>query len=315
MPAGAPAVHAPGSAERFRRMLRAAAPARPDAEAIAARRRRFAALMGFGSAPPGLADAHDLVMPGPAGPLPLRLHVPRAAATGGAGLVFFHGGGLVAGSLDTHDALCRRLAAAIGCRVIAVGYRLAPEHPFPAGLHDAVAAADWVMAHATTLGLAPGRIAVGGDSAGATLAAVVCRLARATPPAYQLLLCPITDFRADTPSRRAHADDPLVGAALLRRDLALYLPHGVSAADPRVSPLRAEEFGGLPPLFLHTAEHDPLRDEGARYADRLRAAGTPVRHTCHPGMIHLFYALDRVIPYAAQALDGIGREIRAAAGP
>jgi acetyl esterase/lipase len=236
-------------------------------------------------------------------------------------IIYFHGGGLVAGSLDTHDTLCRVLAEGCGATVIAVGYRLAPEHKFPAAIGDAEAATDWVFAHAAALAIAPDRIAVAGDSGGGTLAALVCQAGRgraAPPVALQLLLCPVLDFGVESPSRREFAERYLLDRATLDRDFAHYAPGNLDRMDPRVSPLRATRLAGLPPALIHTAEFDPLRDEGAAYAERLREAGVPVRYTCHPGMIHHFYGLTSVIPAARKAVEAICREMRSAlaeAGP
>jgi acetyl esterase len=229
------------------------------------------------------------------------------------GLVYFHGGGLVAGSLDTHDGICRALTQASGCRLLAVDYRLAPEHPFPGAVEDGLAATAWVAAHAAELGLDPERLGISGDSAGATLAAVVCQSAAAAgqpPLACQFLICPIMDYSAESDSRRSLADGYLVDRATLEHDLRHYLPAGADRADPRVSPLRAAALRGLPPTCVHTAEYDPLRDEGAAYAERLRAAGVPSTYRCHPGMIHLFYGLGALIPYASTAFQLMGADVR-----
>lgn len=297
-------------------MLAAAGSTDASTLGVAARREAFRKLMGFSQgnlATGGIADGQ---VPGPGGPIPVRTYTPAGAGNEPMpGLLFLHGGGFVAGDLDTHDSLCRALANETGCRVVAVGYRLAPEHKFPAATMDACAAARWVVRNALELGIRPDRIAVGGDSAGGTLAAVVCQWAAAepgTPFAAQLLLCPILDFAGRTGSRVALADDPLVGKAMMERDLAHYLPEGVEAADPRVSPLRAADLARMPPAVIHTAEYDPLRDEGSDYAERLSQAGVPVRYTCHAGMSHLFYAMTGVIPYARAAMKAIGAELRAA---
>jgi acetyl esterase/lipase len=232
-------------------------------------------------------------------------------------LVFFHGGGFVAGSLDTHDAISRSMANAAGCRVLAVDYRLAPEHRFPAALDDGFAAVVHVTDRARDFGIDAERIAVGGDSAGATLAAIVCQMAaeRGWPRlAAQLLICPIMDYAAQTPSRRSLGTGYLLDEMTLEHDLLHYLPEGVDRVDPRVSPLRATNLSGLPPTLIHTAEFDPLRDEGGAYAKRLIEAGVTTQHTCHAGMIHLFYVLGGVVPYARRAHEIIGTELRVALG-
>jgi acetyl esterase len=229
------------------------------------------------------------------------------------GLVYFHGGGLVAGSLDTHDPICRSLTAASGCRVLSVDYRLAPEHPFPAAIVDGCRATEWIGLHARTLGIERGRLGICGDSAGATLAAVVCQSISASGEvalACQFLLCPIMDFASESESRRALAHGYLVDRDTLEHDLKYYLAAGGERADPRVSPLRAADVNRLPPTVIHTAEFDPLRDEGRAYADRLRGAGIETLYRCHPGMIHLFYGMRGLIAYAGAAFATIGADIR-----
>lgn len=284
----------------------------PDA---AARRRGFKALMGMRPLPVPVGAVVDDVIDGGAVPaIPVRCYTPLGVGKEWLpGLVFFHGGGLVAGDLDTHDALCRTLAGEGRCRVIAVGYRLAPEHPFPAAVEDAAAAVLAVAEDAARWAIDPARLAVGGDSAGGTLAVLAATAARDTGrPAlrFQLLLCPVLDIAGRSPSRLRFGQGFMLDEAVLTRDLADYLPASIGAEDPRVSPLRAADLGGLPPTLLHTAEFDPLRDEGEAYAERLTAAGVPVRQTCHPGMIHHFVGLTGVLPYAGEALRAIGAEMR-----
>ena len=193
---------------------------------------------------------------GSAGHITLRIYSPLGEpARVLPGMLFFHGGGWVAGSLETHDGLCRRLSNETGCRVIAVDYRLAPEHPFPAGLADAVAALDHVSRNPRLFGVDPARLGVAGDSAGGTLAGVLCRIARdAGGPriAFQLLLCPILDVHGESIARGELADGYFLDGETLRRDLELYVPAGVELSDLRLSPLRAEEFAELPPAFIHT---------------------------------------------------------------
>jgi acetyl esterase len=303
-------------AGRLLAMLAAAGRAGSGGVTLAERRQGFAALMRLSGPAEDVDTVEDRFLSGPDGALGLRLYTPRAVGSGtGPGLVYFHGGGFVAGTLDTHDALCRSLANAAGCRVVAADYRLAPEHKFPAAITDCYRAATWVREHADMLRIDPQRLAIAGDSAGATLAAIVCQMARdAREPrfALQLLLCPITDFTASLESRRALATGYLLDQATMMRELALYLPRGIDAGDPRVSPLSASDLSELPPAWIHTAEFDPLRDEGRAYAERVAAAGGEVRYTCHAGMIHLFYAMTGVIPYARRALAHIGAEIKAA---
>ena len=196
-------------------------------------------------------------------------------------------------------------------------YRLAPEHQFPAAIEDAVAATKWVSEHARSLGIDAAKLVVGGDSAGATLAAVVCQeaLRNAGPSiSVQCLICPVLDFEDTSPSREELAESHLLEMATLEADLALYLPAGVERGDPRISPLRATRFAGLPAAIIHTAEFDPMRDEGNAYAGKLVAAGVEVEHVCHDGMIHNFHAMGAILPQGRLVLHQIGEQIRRALG-
>jgi acetyl esterase/lipase len=282
------------------------------------RRDLFRKLMSLSASNVPIGGIEDRTLPGPGGPINIRVYTPIATlADRLPGLVYFHGGGLVAGSLDTHDSLCKTLANETGCRLISVDYRLAPEHKFPAAIMDGYTAAIWAVEHATELGIDRDRIAVAGDSAGATLAAIVCQLARRAQRAHlaaQLLLCPITDYAKESGSRSDFADGYLLDRAMMDRDREYYLPAGTDPTDPRISPLRASELSGLPPAYVHTAEFDPLLDEGRSYADKLARAGVKVNYTCHAGMIHLFFGMDSAIPYARTALKRIGSELRAGLG-
>jgi acetyl esterase len=258
----------------------------------------------------------DGELPGPSGALPYRIYRPQQpAARPLPALVFFHGGGCVFGDIDTHDGLCRMLCAESGCAVISVGYRQAPEHKFPAAVEDSYGATRWVVDHAAELGLDARRIAVGGDSAGGGLAAVVCQLAatRHGPAlALQVLFCPVMDMRADTPSRVAFAQGYFLNQATIDWMLRHYCAADADLDDPRLSPLRASQFAGLPPAHIHTAEFDPLRDEGEAYAKLLRQAGVAARYTCHAGMIHYFYAMAGAIPSARAAVKGAAAAMREA---
>jgi acetyl esterase len=287
--------------------------AAPDS--LSKRRDAFRGLMRLSETGASVAGIVDRRIPGPSGPLPIRLYTPVTAAPERLpGLVFLHGGGHVCGDLDTHDALCRTLCEAGGCRLVAVDYRLAPEHPFPAAVEDAQAATLWVIDHAAELGLDAARIGIAGDSAGATLAAAACQQVAGVRPralALQLLLCPILDWAGETGSRREFAQGYLLDSEAMARELACYLPARCDAAHPHVSPLRGD-LHGQPPAWIHTAEFDPLRDEGEAYAEKLRRAGVAVRHTCHRGMVHLFYGFGRAVPYARDAHRQIGADLRAA---
>ena len=268
--------------------------------------------------PEPVGAVEEFTVDGPGGPLPLRVYHP--ADRGGAGaelplLLYLFGGGWTLGSLDTGDAICRRLTNAAGCVTVAAGYRLAPEHPFPAAVHDVLAAAEWTAAHAAGLGADPRRLAVGGDSAGGNLAAALTLLARQRGgPAirHQLLVYPNTDHAADTPSVREH-DDPLL---FNRRSVAWYWGHYLAdpadGADPLASPLRAPSLAGLPPATVLTAEYDPLRDEGEQYAEALRAAGVPVELRRYDGMPHGFFAMSGVLDGGRDAQHHAAARLREA---
>jgi acetyl esterase len=219
--------------------------------------------------------------------------------------------------LDTHDSIARALANAGAVRVLSVDYRLAPEHRFPAALEDAMAAVRYISLHASDFGIDAARLGICGDSAGATLAAATCQAAARAggpPLALQLLICPILDYSRSTPSKRELSSGYLVDQATLDHDLMHYVPQGTDPVNPLISPLLAKDLTGMPPTLIHTAEFDPLRDEGRNYFERLTQARNEVSYTCHPGMIHLFYGLGAVIPYARTAFEQIGGEIRAALG-
>jgi acetyl esterase len=238
-----------------------------------------------------VASAADTTVEGAAGPLGARLYVPLDAGSPGPLLVYFHGGGFVVCDLDTHDNLCRFLARQSGMRVLSVDYRLAPEHPFPAAIDDAVAAFRFAVEHAGELGADPTRLAVGGDSAGGNLAAGVAVQGSADggpAPAFQLLFYPWVDLT----SERASYDLFGKGFYLARSDLQWYRSHYVGdesqASDPRCSPIAASELRGVAPAYIAAAGFDPLRDEGEEYARRLHEAGTRVALRRHPGLIHGF---------------------------
>jgi acetyl esterase len=253
-----------------------------------------------------VASAEDRVIPGPLGDIPVRVYTP--AGTGPFPvLVFFHGGGFVVCNLDTHDPICRALCAGAGCVVVSVDYRLAPEHKFPMPLEDCVAAMRWVAANAAGLKGDPRRLAVGGDSAGGNLAAVTALRARDEGgPSLrgQLLLYPVTDhYDPGTPSYVENGKD----YGLTREDMIWFWDHYLGdkaeAGNPHASPLRAPDLRGLPPALLITAEYDPLRDEGERYAERLRAAGVDCTLTRYDGMFHGFAGQFGFVDQAQQVMD------------
>lgn len=269
--------------------------------------------------PEPVADVQDRRIAGPHGEIPLRLYVPRQGmaieGTPRGAAVFFHGGGWVVGDLATHDHLCRALANAAGCLVVAVDYRLAPEHKFPAAPEDAFAATRWVQSEAASLGIDSRHVAVIGDSAGGNLAAVVslmCRDRGAPLPALQVLVYPITDYNIETASYRAYAQGYMLSREAMRWFWRQYLSHEADGYEPYASPLRAERLDGLSPALVITAECDPLCDEGDKYAERLQAATVPTRHLRYPGMIHGFLRRLNTFPVAQTALAEIANELQRA---
>lgn len=251
-----------------------------------------------------------------AGGVPARLYRPKTDATLGL-LLYLHGGGWVLGSVETHDHVARALAAESGCAVLSVDYRLAPEHPFPAGLEDAFAASAWTHERAASLGCDPDRLAIGGDSAGANLAAVVTQSGRFRFR-FQLLVYPVTDARGGTTSYREHAE----GYGLTRAAMGWFAEHYLSGgegsvSDPRVSPLLAgdEAFAASPPTLLITAALDPLRDEGEAYAERLRVAGVAAETSRYDGMIHGFFAFGELLSDGRRAVGEAAAALARAIGP
>jgi len=241
-----------------------------------------------------------------AGDVPARIYWPVSEPDGLPVVVYYHGGGWVVGDLDSHDAFARAIAIGVGAVVVAVDYRLAPEHPFPAAVDDAFAALRWVGEHAAELGGDPTRIAVAGDSAGGNLSAVVAQLARdAGGPdlKFQLLFYPATTMDRALPSMAENATAPVLTAADIDTFLELYLGGQDQAALPATfAPARAESFAGLPPAYIATAEYDPLRDDGARYAELLRGAGVPVELHNADTLVHGYVSFGIAVPAAAEAL-------------
>ena len=240
-----------------------------------------------------------------------RLYTPPDSTKPLPVLLYMHGGGWVIGSIATHDPFCRLLSNAAGIQILAIDYRLAPDYPFPAGLNDTLAAWHWLVEHAHETGGDPKRLAVGGDSAGANLAAVAANrlsmVAAATQPAAQLLLYPVTDHPgAGHPSYTECATGCGLDASVMRWFWDQYIP-GVSADDSNISPLRHKNLPALPPTLVATAEHDPLRDEGIAYADKLRAAGVNVTHVHSPDMHHNFPVHPGTVARFPQSVDALNR--------
>ena len=260
-------------------------------------------------------EVTDREIPGPHGPIPLRVYRPRET-TPLPVAVYLHGGGFTMGSLDSHDRLCRALANRSGCLLVAVDYRLAPEHPFPAGIDDADAATSWVAAHAAELGGDADRLAIGGDSGGGTFGAVVSMLARdrgAPPIRFQYLLNPGgLDFDYTRPSCAANANGCFLTMDLVRWIEGQYFSDPAQMADPRAALNLSPDLSGMPPAVVITAEHDPVRDQGLEYVRRLRAADVPVQHTDYPGMIHGFVNFKGAIDDGERALDELATAIRVA---
>jgi acetyl esterase len=302
-------------AEILLQMIREAnRPAFETVGAGAARELFMAGRKALSPDPMPIAETRDVAIPGPGGPIPARLY--RSATTGTLPvLVFFHGGGWVVGNIDSHEAMCRHVANRAECAVLSVDYRMGPEHKFPAAVEDCFAATAWAAESAAQLGVDPGRLALGGDSAGGNLAAVVSLLARdkgAPRIAYQVLIYPATDAAMRHGSIARYAEGYVLTRATMRWFYEQYLRTPDDAADWRVSPLLASDLSRLPPAYVLTAGYDPLCDEGDAYAARLAAAGVPVTHRRFPGQVHGFATNGRVIRAAETALDEIAAALKEA---
>ncbi|MFE0173460.1 alpha/beta hydrolase [Streptomyces sp. NPDC059002] len=279
-----------------------------------ARAADLAAIQADSGTPEPVAQVIDESIPGPAGPLPVRVYRPAGEGPLPV-LVYFFGGGWTLGSIETSDAICRSLANAAGCLTVAVGYRLAPEHKFPAAPQDCLAGVRWAVEHAGRFGGDPARVAVGGDSAGGNLAAVVSLMARdaAAPDILaQLLVYPNTDYLADTPSRRENTDPLLFNDKSVQWYWDNYLASPEDGVSPLVSPLRAADHSGLPQALVITAEYDPLRDEGEQYAERLRESGVRVEATRYPGVAHGFFAMAGSLDAGRRAVEQAAAYLRTA---
>ncbi len=281
------------------------------AEVRANRRAIMVELLGEGEP---VARVEDRALPGPDGPIPVRIYTPKGIGPFPV-LVYFHGGGWVICDIETHDGLCRSLCNGAGCIVVSVDYRLAPEHRFPAAPEDCYAATAWVARQAATFNGDSSRLAAGGDSAGGNLAAVVSLMARdrgGLPLALQLLIYPNTDLRMQAPSIEENGE----GYYLTKRDMlwfrGYYITSEQDMTNPLASPLLASDLHGLPSAFVITAEFDPLRDEGESYGQRLREAGVPTTISRYNGMIHGFVSMAPILDQGKQALAECCRALRAA---
>lgn len=274
-----------------------------------------AALIDLGVPVQEVARIENRTIPGPAQPIPVRIYKPVPGGTLPA-LVYFHGGGWVLGGLESHDRECRALANQSGCAVIAVDYRLAPEYPFPAPVDDAYAATRYIADHAAEFGIDPQRIGVGGDSSGGNLAAVVTLMARekgAPRLAFQLLVYPAVDLTdTERPSVIEFGEGHFLTRPLMDYFEGLYAPKPEDRRNPKVSPLYATDFRGLPPAMVITAECDVLRDQGELYAQKLRDAGVPVTLKRYNGMIHPFFSFGGILDEGRAAVTEAATAVRAA---
>lgn len=278
-------------------------------------RNNFAGFMGLvGPKDVPVGKTNNFTIPGPKGEIRARAYGPVAA--GGDALpvlVYFHGGGFVVGDLDTHDGLCRLFAHEGGFRVIAVDYRLAPENKWPAPLEDAHAALVWIAENAPSLGVDAGCIAVGGDSAGGLITACLTQMMRdkgGVGIAFQLLMFPATDLAGHFPSMEKFAVGYFMEKRMVEWNSEQLLPTGADPSSPKISPLRAKDFSGLPPAYVMLAGYDPLHDEGLAYAEKLKQAGVNVTIADYGDMVHSFIYLQTVLPQAREAVTGAAKAVK-----
>ncbi len=295
------------------RIAKAGLPQFHTVSADEARRLYRESRAAFSPPAPEVEEVRDAVADGPGGPIPLRLYRGLGTEAGALlpALVFFHGGGWTIGDLDTHDVVCRTLANKARCAVVAVDYRMGPEHKFPAAVEDCIAATRWVAAQAAAIGVDAARIAVGGDSAGGNLAAVVAialRDAGGPPLVFQALVYPATDQRMDSESHSRLSDGYLLTRNNMLWFRGNYLEPG-QYEDWRASPIRAVDLARLPPAHIITAGYDPLLDEGRAFSDGLVAAGVPVLYECFEGMTHGFLTMGGVVAAANHALYRLAQSL------
>ena len=295
-------------AETLHAMIRAAG--RPPFETLTpdeARRAFAAGRAATQPEPQEVAEVRDLACPGPHGEIKLRAYRPRGTAPDEVlpALIYFHGGGWLLGDLESHDGACRHYANGARCRVVSVDYRMAPEHKFPAAVDDSAAASKWIIANAGALGINHTRVAVGGDSAGGNLAAVLAIMARdgdLPPLAYQLLVYPATDMAMVTRSSQT-ASEGILTTKTMKWFIDHYLRGPKDVTDWRASPLRAADLAGVAPALVLTCSYDPLRDEGIAYAQRLEREGVRVTHLHYSDEPHGFVGQGKIIRASGTALD------------
>ena len=266
---------------------------------------------------PQVASISTFSIPGPESDLPIRVYTPNDAGSEAPCLLYFHAGGWINGSLDGSDGICRHIANETSCVVISVDYRLAPEHPFPAGFEDCYAATEYVANNPEMFGIDPDRLAVGGCSAGGNLAAALSLAARdrnGPEICHQLLAYPVLGLSFDTDSYRENASGYMLNRAGMKSMWKLYLQTSYHTENPYAVPLRAKTFDNLPSATVVTAGFDPLRDDGMAYVDRLKNAGVPVSHRNFEDMIHGFIEMTHTIDLTRghEALDHIGDQLRSA---
>lgn len=267
--------------------------------------------------PPEVGQISSHSVPGPLGPIPVRGYRPMGSDDNAVlpVLVYFHGGGWTIGDLDTHDVLCRQLCNQSGCAVFSIDYRMGPEDKFPAAVNDCMAATEWIVAQAASLRVDPARLAVGGDSAGGNLAAVISLLARDKPgPAirYQLLIYPATEAAGTLPSHARNGVGYLLTSRVMKWFMGNYVRTPEDMNDWRASPLFAPSLKGLPPAMVLTAGFDPLVDEGKAYADRLLAEGVTTEYLCYEQQVHGFITMGKVLDEANEAVSRCAKALASA---